>query len=148
MTVKKIYWLIALIGIMLSQPLFAQTCGYSGTEGGQPLCSTPGKVVTYQASCPKSSGQWGCYETWVMPIAEISCDSANGVVQCEAWPQTDEFEYQYQFTPISGVNGYSASGPEFVGNCTGRTGRVSVTVIHPNGQTSTASAPFPCLQDQ
>lgn len=45
---------------------------------------------------------------------------------------------------------YTASefSPAFVGQCTGRIGRVGVTVIAPDGTATTAQAIFPCLQDQ
>ncbi|AVP99008.1 hypothetical protein C7S18_18305 [Ahniella affigens] len=123
------------------------TCDFSDMNNIR-IC--PGdRVVSFAKACPRTSNSYYCPLPWEMPQAELNCEAFGHVVQCEAWPQSDWIGYQYYFTAISGVApGYSSSGEFLIGNCVGRGGEVSVTVVHPYGQTSTATAMFACWDNQ
>ncbi|MBK8286125.1 MAG: hypothetical protein IPK97_15315 [Ahniella sp.] len=127
------------------------TCDLRASNG-QPYCE-PAKVVTYTKSCPRSSGspQHACPDVALPPPAEISCTSSNYVVVCDAWPASSNLTYRYVWSILNGVDAdYSADQftSTLVGNCTGRAGRVSVTVIAPNGLSTTAQAFFACEGNQ
>ncbi len=127
------------------------TCDLRASNG-IPYCE-PAKVVTYTKSCPRSSTsrQHTCPDVAVPPPAEIFCTSSNHVVFCDAWPASDNLTYRYVWSILNGVDAdYSADqfSSTLVGNCTGRAGRVSVTVIAPNGQSTTAQTFFACEGNQ
>lgn len=152
MKLKHITILILSCPLLFTETVWSSTpppptCDFSDTASIGPTCPNM-KVVTHQKSCPRTSKTYSCFEPFVMPQAELSCESYNSIVQCEAWPQSDSIAYQYVFTPISGVQGYYGNGPTMIGDCTGRGGQISVTVTHSSGQTSTETIPFACLRDQ
>lgn len=119
------------------------------------VCPNPDEAVTWLAECPEQQSTplkaFACPKIWAPPPAQISCESAYGVVHCEAWPQSSQLTYRYVYSVLNGVApGYAAHefSPELTGNCTGNSGRVAVTVIAPNGVASTAQTLFPCLQNE
>lgn len=123
------------------------SCDFSDTNNIQ-ICPQD-HVVSFGKACPRGSKKYSCPRPWEMPQAELRCEAFGQVVQCEAWPQSDWVGYQYYFTAISGVTpGYSTTGEFLTGNCVGRGGEVSVTVVHPYGQASTATAMFACWDNQ
>lgn len=124
------------------------TCDLRDSPDRPPEC--PGtQKRTHHKSCPVGRGEYSCVDIPVLPTPELECDSFNNVVSCEAWPQSPAWtDYQYFFTPLGGVSGFSATGPTMVGNCYGKAGRVKVTVVDSYGQSATATMFFACLQDQ
>jgi hypothetical protein len=118
-------------------------------------CPNPDEAVTWRAECPEQTfathSMFACPKIGSPPPAQLYCDSANGVVECEAWPQSPQLTYRYVYSVLNGVApNYTVSefSPRLLGNCTGNSGRVAVTVIAPNGASSTAQTLFPCLQNE
>jgi hypothetical protein len=144
----------------MNRYLFIATLAFSATVDAQsctyrPALSCPtGSFVHYAKDCPEEPPTAEGYRFRCdtnPPPAQLSCESAYNVVHCEAWPQSPQLTYRYVYTVLNGVApGYSSSefDPILVGNCTGNSARVSVTVIAPNGWSSSAQTIFPCLDDQ
>ncbi len=117
-------------------------------------CPVALEKVHFTESCPDDPPtpdgfRFYCAKT--APRAEIVCEGVYNVVVCEAWPQSPEVQYRYFYTVLGGIGpDYSVieSSPMLYGNCSGRTGRVSVTVMAPDGTSSAAQTLFPCLNNQ
>lgn len=117
-------------------------------------CKTAPDTAYYTMDCPEEPPSQAGFKFFCAaapPPAQVRCQSGNGVVECTAWPQSPVLTMRYIYSVINGVEpNYSASefSPSLLGNCTGNSGRVSVTVIAPNGVASTAQTPFACLHDE
>lgn len=135
-----------LFPVLLCASLAAEASGTCNTDpiGGCP----PDRVLTWQKACPVGSPYASCPLISQPPPAEILCASAYGTVNCEAWPQSSGLTYRYYWSVINGVApGYSSDefDPMLYGNCSpGSPGRVAVTVVAPNGVSSSVTARFLC----
>lgn len=142
--------LLVLLTLSASAACCADTCIVRPAPG----CDLPKDFVHYTKTCPDeptTSGESTFICVDAPPRAEVTCQSANGLVECEAWPQSPDLTYRYIYTVLSGIeSNYSADedSPMLLGNCTGEAGRVSVTVIAPNGVASSARGVFACLHDE
>lgn len=142
--------LLVLLTLSASAASCADTCIVRPLPG----CDLPKDFVHFTKTCPDEPTTSGDYTFLCVdepPRAEVACQSANGLVECEAWPQSPELTYRYIYTVLNGIESdYSASedSPMLLGNCTGQAGRVSVTVIAPNGVSSSARGVFACLHDE
>lgn len=133
----------------------AALCAAGAVQAANETCDTdpnagcpPGEVLTWQKACPMGGPVASCFLISQPPPAEILCASGYGTVNCEAWPQSNGLTYRYYWSVINGVApGYITQefDPMLYGNCTpGQPGRVAVTVVAPDGTSSTASVRFLC----
>lgn len=151
------YFVVAIVALLMlvpSAPVQAgpatvpPTCDQPISGDMPPSCTEkfgPYADVYFLKTCPTKSGFYSCFVRPYMPPAEISCGSVDGLVMCDAFPQSPTVNYTYTFVANNGVQpGYTSDGPTMLGNCTGNSGRVTVTVYHPDGRSSTASTLFSC----
>lgn len=138
------------LALALSSAAADETCLVRPTLS----CVIPNDFVHYTQDCPEEglSSEGFVFKCLpAPPPAQLSCQSSGGMVECEAWPQSPQLTYRYIYTVLNGVEpNYTASefSPNLVGQCSGNSGRVAVTVIAPNGTTSNTQTVFACLHDE
>jgi hypothetical protein len=121
-------------------------CDVRSTNEVPNPCADTG-YIGFTKTCPKT-GEWGiCQTSLVAPDAEVWCDAIDGGVVCEAWPQSNHFEYQYVWTSPRGViapASMSPYDPIAYGECSGHNGLMRVTVVGPSGLSDVATAVMDC----
>lgn len=140
-TLKYMTW-VALAGF--AGPLLATevTCDVSPPNAAP--CEVNGGtwVKVPSRSCPNGEFLWICVLPGrTMPPAGLECKEVDGVASCEAYPQSSGMTLRYIWSVLEGIrDDYKSdeSEPVISGVCQGSSVAVSVTVVAPNGDSSSA----------
>lgn len=140
-TLKYMTW-VALAGF--AGPLLATEVTCDVTPPNSVPCEELGGVWVSvpSRSCPNGEFMWICVlPGGAMPPAALECKEVDGVATCEAYPQSRDVTYRYVWSVLEGIRDDYKSDefePVISGVCQGGSVAVSVTVIAPNGDASSA----------